>query len=58
MIERNKKLILKENEKDLRNAYKKKLKDNLIKRLVLDNKKILNIIKSEGFAGITFFKKK
>ncbi len=46
LIERNKKLILKENEKDLRNAYKKKLKDNLIKRLVLDNKKILNITNS------------
>ena len=43
LIERNKESILKENEKDLKNAYKKKLRDNLIKRLVLDDKKILNI---------------
>ena len=46
LIKKNKNLILKENQKDIKNAYKKKLKDNLIKRLVLDNKKILDIINS------------
>ena len=44
LIEKNKKLILKENVKDLNNAYQKKLKENLIKRLTLDNKKILDIL--------------
>ena len=43
LIIKNKKLILKENLKDIRNANKKKLKDNLVKRLVLDNKKIFDI---------------
>ena len=43
LIEKNKKLILKENKKDLKKAYQKKLKENLIKRLILDNKKILDI---------------
>ena len=46
LIQKNKNLIIKENQKDIKNAYKKKLKDNLIKRLVLDEKKILNIISS------------
>ncbi len=46
LIERNKKLILNENKKDINNAYKEKLKDNLIKRLILDNKKILDITNS------------
>ena len=46
LIEKNKKLILNQNLKDINNAYKKKLKDNLIKRLILDNKKILNIVDS------------
>ncbi len=46
LIEKNKKLILKENGKDLHNAYQKKLKENLIKRLTLDNKKILDILNS------------
>ena len=41
LIEKNKNLILKLNVKDVKNAYKKKIKDNLIKRLVLDDKKIL-----------------
>ena len=36
LIKKNKELILKENTKDIKNAYKKKLKDNLIKRLFLD----------------------
>ena len=43
LIIKNKKLILKENLKDIKNANKKKLKDNLVKRLVLDNKKIFDI---------------
>ena len=46
LIIKNKKLILKENLKDIKNAYKKKLKDNLIKRLILDEKKIFDIINS------------
>ena len=46
LIEKNKKLIIKENEKDIKNAYRKKLKNNLIERLVLNDKKILNLIKS------------
>ncbi len=44
LINKNKKLIIKENKKDIKNALKKKLKENLIKRLILDEKKILNII--------------
>ena len=46
LINKNKERILKENNKDVKNAYKKKLKDNLIKRLMLDNEKIKNITKS------------
>ncbi len=46
LIEKNKKLIIKENQKDIKNAYKKKLKDNLIDRLLLSDKKISNIINS------------
>ena len=46
LIIKNKKLILKENLKDIKNAYKKKLKDNLIKRLILDEKKIFDIVNS------------
>ena len=46
LIEKNKKLIIKENEKDIKNAYKKKTKENLIDRLVLNEKKILDIINS------------
>ena len=45
-IKKNKKLIINENKKDVTIAKKKGLKDNLIQRLVLDNKKILDIIKS------------
>ena len=58
LIEKNKKLILNQNLKDINNAYKKKLKDNLIKRLILDNKKILNIvdsIKNTNFLSTLFF---
>ena len=46
LIEKNKKLILNENKKDINNAIKKKVKDNLIKRLILNEKKISDIINS------------
>tara|TARA_B100001057_G_scaffold396551_1_gene406378 strand:+ start:780 stop:2030 length:1251 start_codon:yes stop_codon:yes gene_type:complete len=46
LIKKNKKLILIENKKDVKNAYKKKIVDNLIQRLILDDKKILEILKS------------
>jgi len=46
LIEKKKKLIIKENIKDIKNAEKKKLKDNLIKRLVLNDKKITDIVNS------------
>ena len=46
LIEKNKKLILNENKKDIKNALKKKIKDNLIKRLILNDKKISDIVKS------------
>jgi len=34
LITKNKDLIFRENQKDIKNAYKKKLPDNLIKRLI------------------------
>ncbi len=46
LIKKNKKLILIENKKDVISAYKKKLKNNLIERLILNEKKILDIINS------------
>ena len=46
LILKNQSKILNENKKDLKFAVKKKLKESLIKRLVLDKKKILQIIKS------------
>jgi glutamate-5-semialdehyde dehydrogenase len=46
LIDKNRKLIINENRKDIKNAYKKKIKNNLIERLILDNKKISNIISS------------
>ena len=46
LIDKNRKLIIKENKKDIKNAIKKDIKDNLIKRLILDDKKISNIINS------------
>ena len=46
LIEKNEKLIIKENEKDVKNAYRKKLKNNLIERLILNDKKISNLINS------------
>ena len=46
LIDKNRKLIIKENKKDIKNAIKKGIKDNLIKRLILDDKKISIIINS------------
>tara|TARA_B100000989_G_scaffold236820_1_gene183732 strand:- start:2925 stop:4175 length:1251 start_codon:yes stop_codon:yes gene_type:complete len=46
LILKNKKIILSENIKDLKNAHKKKLSTNLIKRLILNDKKILDISNS------------
>jgi len=45
-IEQNKKLIINENKKDVINAHKKKIKKNLIQRLILNEKKIFDIILS------------
>ena len=46
LIEKNKKLILHQNNRDVANANKKGLKSNLINRLILDEKKISKIISS------------
>ncbi len=46
LINKNKKLIINENRKDIKIAKKKKIKNNLVQRLVLDDKKILSIINS------------
>ena len=46
LIKKNEYLILKENKKDINQAIKIKLKDNLINRLILNEKKILSIINS------------
>ena len=39
LIKKNKEVILRENFKDIKNAERKKLKENLIKRLYLNEKK-------------------
>ena len=46
LIKKNKKLIITQNKKDIYDAKKKGLKKNLIDRLILNEKKILDIIKS------------
>ena len=46
LIEKSRKLILNENKKDIKNALKNKVKDNLIERLILNDKKISDIINS------------
>jgi len=46
LIKKNKKMIINENKKDIYDAKKRGLKKNLIDRLILDEKKILNIIRS------------
>ena len=38
--------IITQNKKDIKNSYKKKIKDNLVQRLILNNKKILEITNS------------
>ena len=46
LLLKNKKLIIKENLKDIKIATQKKIKENLINRLIINEKKILQIIKS------------
>tara|TARA_Y100001958_G_C21171123_1_gene502878 strand:- start:73 stop:1323 length:1251 start_codon:yes stop_codon:yes gene_type:complete len=46
LLKKNKRKIILENHKDIKFAKKKKIKENLIKRLELDENKINNIIKS------------
>ncbi len=46
LILKNQKKIIAENQKDLKKARKNKLKENFIKRLLLDKKKLLLIINS------------
>ena len=46
LISNNQAKIISENQKDLKKAKLKKSKENLIKRLLLDKKKILQIINS------------
>ena len=46
LIDKNRKLIINENKKDIKNALKKKINNNFIQRLILDDKKISNIINS------------
>ncbi|HJN84388.1 MAG TPA: glutamate-5-semialdehyde dehydrogenase [Candidatus Pelagibacter bacterium] len=43
LIKKNKKLIIKQNSKDIKLAIKKKLRGNLIDRLTIDQKKLNNI---------------
>ena len=45
LIKKNKKMIINENKKDIYDAKKRGLKKNLINRLILDEKKILNYMK-------------
>ena len=46
LIQKHKNLIIKENKKDTNVALKKKIRSNLVERLVLDDKKITHIINS------------
>ncbi len=46
LLLKNKKKILRENLKDIKFAKRKKLKENLIKRLEIDEKKLIDIVKS------------
>ena len=46
LLKKNKKLIIKKNNLDIKSALRKKIRDNLINRLILNNKKIDDIIKS------------
>ena len=46
LIKNNKKKIIEENLKDIRRANQKKMKDNFIKRLILNDKKVSDIMNS------------
>ena len=46
LIKKNKNIILKENKKDINQAIKRKLRDNLINRLILNEKNLSGIINS------------
>ena len=46
LIFKNQSSIIEENKKDIKQAKNKRLKENLIKRLLIDKKKILQILKS------------
>ena len=46
LLQKNKRRIINENQKDLRFAKRKKIKESLVKRLEIDEQKINNIIKS------------
>jgi len=46
LIEKNKNLIIHANKKDIKNAQKKGIKHHLVQRLILNDKKILEIINS------------
>ena len=46
LINKNRKQILNQNKKDIKNANKKLLKKNMLERLILDDKKISNIVNS------------
>ena len=46
LISNNQLNIIRENKKDLKQAQRKKLKENLIERLLIDKKKILQIVNS------------
>ena len=43
LIKKNSKLIIKQNNKDIKDALKKDLRNNLIDRLIIDNKKLNSI---------------
>ena len=46
LIKKNKRLIIKENKKDIKNAIKKRKKSYLINRLILNDEKIFDLINS------------
>ena len=46
IINKNRKSIINQNKKDIKNAHKRKIRNNLIQRLILDDKKISNIVNS------------
>ena len=46
IVNQNRKSIINQNKKDIKNAHKRKIRNNLIQRLILDDKKISNIVNS------------